>query len=131
MSFSRTAVAVASIILGLFTVQVIPANAQVIHACVNNSSGDMNIVPAGATCPRNSSPLSWNVAGPPGPPGQGGRLLVDAKGQTVGDFLFNFDNSSVAVLRQINGVWVWARIGLLAKSGEWAAHLPASGRRVG
>jgi hypothetical protein len=82
-------------------VLVIPADAQVIHACVNSSSGDMKIVPAGATCPRNSSPLSWNVAGPPGPPGQGSLSVVDVNGKTVGVLLAPY-----TVGRQIGGVWV-------------------------
>src|SRR5262252_3827429 len=75
MSF-RTAVFVASIFLGLFTVLVIPASAQVIHACVNHASGDMKIVPAGALCQKNWTPLSWNVAGPPGPTGANGTALA-------------------------------------------------------
>jgi hypothetical protein len=79
------------------------ANAQVIHACVNNSNGDMKIVPAGATCQRNSSPLSWNVAGPAGPPGQGSLSVVDVNGKTVGVLL---EPNAATVGRQIGGVWV-------------------------
>jgi hypothetical protein len=48
------------------------ASAQVIHACANNSSGDLKVVAAGASCPRNWTSLSWNVAGPPGPQGSQG-----------------------------------------------------------
>jgi hypothetical protein len=114
MSLNRTAVSVASIFLGLALVISMPprASAQVIHACVNNSSGDMKIVPAGATCQRNWAPLSWNVQGPPGPPGQGATVLVDANGNTVGRLYFTDGNplglngSYQYVLRQINGIWV-------------------------
>lgn len=43
------------------------ASSQVIHACVA-SDGDLRIQ-QGAYCPRGSTPLSWNVQGPPGAPG--------------------------------------------------------------
>jgi hypothetical protein len=80
------------------------ASAQVIHACVNNSSGDMKIVPAGATCPRNWTSLSWNVTGPPG---QGATLLVDAKGNTVGRYFPSFTIPHVNyVMLQIQVIWV-------------------------
>jgi hypothetical protein len=86
------------------------ASAQVIHACVNNSSGDMKIVPAGATCPRNSSPLSWNVQGAQGPPGQGATVLVDANGVSVGRLVLTVPLLSAYpwhyAMRQINGIWV-------------------------
>jgi hypothetical protein len=67
---SRVAVSVASIFM-LFSMPQ-KASAQVIHACVHNPSGDMKIVAAGAPCPRGWSPLSWNVTGPIGLPGQEG-----------------------------------------------------------
>jgi hypothetical protein len=143
MSLSRTAVSVASIFLGLFAVLVIPASAQVIHACVNHSSGDLKIVPAGAACQRNWSPLSWNVQGPQGPqgpqgllgpqgaqgaqgaqgipgsqgpqgiPGQqgpqgqpGATVLVDAKGNTVGQLWPLAGSFVYAVVRQVSGIWM-------------------------
>ena len=49
-----------------------PAAAQTIHACVQQNTGDLKIVAAGSACPRNSSPLQWNQAGPQGPAGPAG-----------------------------------------------------------
>jgi hypothetical protein len=42
---------------------------QVIHACVNNSSGTVKIVGATDTCKGNESTLSWNQQGPKGDQG--------------------------------------------------------------
>src|SRR3990172_1289184 len=40
-----------------------------IHACVNNNSGEIKIVGANETCRQNETPLDWNIQGPPGPQG--------------------------------------------------------------
>jgi hypothetical protein len=45
---------------------------EVIHACVNNSSGAINIVGADDDCRANESPLDWNSEGPEGPQGPEG-----------------------------------------------------------
>src|SRR5436190_4383976 len=59
-----------------------PGDTQ-IHACVarsdaNNGAGNdagreaggaIHIVSAGTACPRGQEALTWNVQGPPGPPG--------------------------------------------------------------
>jgi Collagen triple helix repeat (20 copies) len=71
----RAIMSFAAIFLGLSTaVAQGPATtaAQVIHACKNNLSGDLRFVAQGTNCPRNWSPLSWNVAGPQGPQGLSG-----------------------------------------------------------
>jgi hypothetical protein len=39
------------------------AGAQVISACVNNSSGDIHIVSAGTVCPSNHTLLTWAIHG--------------------------------------------------------------------
>jgi hypothetical protein len=57
------------LLMALFICTGDKASAQVIHACANNLNGDLKVVAAGAPCPRNWSPLSWNVAGPQGPAG--------------------------------------------------------------
>jgi hypothetical protein len=39
------------------------ASAQVINACVNNSSGTIHIVAPGTACPTNQTLLTWSVNG--------------------------------------------------------------------
>jgi hypothetical protein len=48
------------------------ASAQVIHGCTSNSTGELKVIAAGTSCPRGSSPLSWNATGPAGPAGPQG-----------------------------------------------------------
>jgi hypothetical protein len=48
------------------------ANAQVIMACVNNSSGTLKIVASQGDCKSNERLLQLNVAGPQGPAGAQG-----------------------------------------------------------
>lgn len=43
-----------------------------IHACVNNSSGELKIVDATAACRTNETAVDWNITGPAGPPGPPG-----------------------------------------------------------
>jgi hypothetical protein len=40
-----------------------------IHACVSNTSGEIKIVGANATCPNNYRALDWNIQGPAGQQG--------------------------------------------------------------
>jgi Collagen triple helix repeat (20 copies) len=47
------------------------ASAQVIYAC-RTTTGTLYEIAAGATCPRGTTPVSWNVTGPQGPPGAPG-----------------------------------------------------------
>ena len=45
---------------------------DLIHACVNNNSGEIKIVGPDESCKNNQYPLDWNIegsTGPPGPPG--------------------------------------------------------------
>lgn len=49
----------------------LPSN-QVIHSCVNTSSGEIKIVGANEACRNNHSPLDWNAQGPQGPAGPAG-----------------------------------------------------------
>jgi hypothetical protein len=55
------------------TLVVMPqqATAQVIYAC-RTTTGTLYEIAAGATCPRGTTPLSWNVTGPQGPAGPPG-----------------------------------------------------------
>jgi Collagen triple helix repeat (20 copies) len=76
MSLSRAFFYIASIFVGLSAALLISipqkASAQVIYACKNKLSGDLKVVPANFTCPRDWTLLSWNVAGAPGPQGPQG-----------------------------------------------------------
>lgn len=44
-------------------------NTALIHACVNNTSGEIKIVGANANCPSNYRALDWNIQGPAGQQG--------------------------------------------------------------
>ena len=62
-------------VLGTLTVTQIFAhggNPNLIHTCVNNSSGTIKIVGATETCKKNWTALDWNVVGPSGPLGPQG-----------------------------------------------------------
>ena len=45
-----------------------PTN-DLVHACVNHSSGSIKIVDADDRCKKNWTPLDWNLVGPEGPQG--------------------------------------------------------------
>jgi hypothetical protein len=47
-------------------------NGEVIHACVNNHSGTVQIVDSPDDCQQNWSPLNWNQQGPAGTDGMDG-----------------------------------------------------------
>lgn len=47
-------------------------NSDIIHVCVNKSSGVMRIVEASDTCRQGEYALSWNIQGQPGSPGPTG-----------------------------------------------------------
>ena len=40
---------------------------NLIHACVNNSSGTLKIVGPNASCKNNETALDWGIVGPAGP----------------------------------------------------------------
>jgi hypothetical protein len=44
-------------------------NIALIHSCVNNTSGEIKIISANATCPSNYRALDWNIQGPAGQQG--------------------------------------------------------------
>jgi hypothetical protein len=48
------------------------AQNTVINACANISTGAVRVVFDGSTCKANEAPISWNVAGQPGPQGPSG-----------------------------------------------------------
>jgi hypothetical protein len=53
------------------------APSQEISACVNNSSGEIKIVDADATCKKNETLLEWNKQGPAGVDGIDGIDGID------------------------------------------------------
>jgi hypothetical protein len=68
----RSMVALAVILLSLVSVTYVSAhggNTALIHACVNNTSGEIKIIGANANCPSNYHSLDWNIQGPAGQQG--------------------------------------------------------------
>jgi hypothetical protein len=57
-------------------VALVTAHAQppvnLIQACYNNTNGGLRRVNTPANCKNHETPISWNVAGPPGPQGPAG-----------------------------------------------------------
>jgi hypothetical protein len=65
-------VAFAMIVMMLLSVTYVSAhggNTALIHACVNNTSGEIKIVGANSNCPSNYRALDWNIQGPAGQQG--------------------------------------------------------------
>jgi hypothetical protein len=56
-------------VVGASVVSAHGGNTALIHACVSNSSGEIKIVGANATCPSNYRALEWNIQGPAGQQG--------------------------------------------------------------
>src|SRR4051794_39492743 len=72
MVITRRAVCLAVATFALGSAPAAVAAGSTVYACVNNLSGQVQIVSAGATCANNSSLISWNVVGPTGPQGPAG-----------------------------------------------------------
>ena len=70
--FPKWAVVFIVIQISLLSVTLVSAhggNTALIHACVNNTSGELKIVGANASCPNNYRALDWNIQGPAGQQG--------------------------------------------------------------
>jgi hypothetical protein len=50
----------------------LPAQSQIVHACVNPGNGNIRVVAANERCKANETALQWNAAGAPGPAGPAG-----------------------------------------------------------
>jgi hypothetical protein len=61
-------------VIGLLALPESASAQEVIFACRNNSSGELKIVAADATCSHNSTLISWGVTGPQGPAGPQGPI---------------------------------------------------------
>src|ERR1041385_4450425 len=72
-------------LMGLTTIGVGSAAATgVISACVNDSSGEIKIVAASATCPNNWTLLQWNAQGATGSQGPTGATGPTGAAGTTG-----------------------------------------------
>lgn len=71
LALAATAVLAGSAGLALATGQIVGADGT-INGCYRDSSGDLRVVEAGATCKANELPISWNVEGPKGDQGPQG-----------------------------------------------------------
>ena len=56
-------------LLGVTYVSAHGGNTALIHACVNNTSGEVKIVGANSACPSNYRALDWNIQGQTGQQG--------------------------------------------------------------
>lgn len=68
----KSLAAFAVILLSLVSVTYASAhggNIALIHSCVNNTSGEIKVIAANATCPSNYHSLDWNIQGPAGQQG--------------------------------------------------------------
>ena len=68
----KSLVVFAVILISLLSVTLVSAhggNTALIHACVNNTSGEIKIVGANSNCPSNYRALDWNIQGPAGQQG--------------------------------------------------------------
>ena len=69
--------AVLVVLLGAGAVTLTSADggdSNLIHACVNNGSGQVQIVGPDDACRRNWTATDWNITGPQGPQGEQGEL---------------------------------------------------------
>jgi hypothetical protein len=56
------------LLVGTFACAALPARADLIYACVNNSSGTIKIVAQADVCPTNSAKTSLSTTAPEPPP---------------------------------------------------------------
>jgi len=81
------------------------SNSQVIYACVTGINGNITKVSNQPhTCPKNTTPISWNMTGPKGDQGlQGIQGLQGLKGDTGPQGLQGISSSDTASLTFSNG----------------------------
>jgi hypothetical protein len=68
----RTLLLASSFLLALGGLAEAQVSYSLIYTCVNNASGTIHIVAAGAACQTNEISLVWNAVGPQGPAGPAG-----------------------------------------------------------
>jgi hypothetical protein len=77
LRFPKWAAVFIVIQISLLSVTLVSAhggNMALIHACVNNTSGEIKIVGANSNCPSNYRALDWNIQGPAGQQGPMGPI---------------------------------------------------------
>jgi hypothetical protein len=70
--FPKWLVVLNVVLISLMSVTLASAhggNTALIHACVNNTSGEIKIIGANSNCPSNYRALDWNIQGPAGQQG--------------------------------------------------------------
>lgn len=78
-------IALVAALIGTTTIGIASAAATgVIDACVNNNSGELKIVVAGATCPNNWTGLHWNAQGLTGATGATGATGPQGRSGAIG-----------------------------------------------
>jgi hypothetical protein len=60
------------LVVALLLVAALPAQAEILEACVNNGNGIMRLVDAATLCHANETRVLWNQTGPAGPAGPAG-----------------------------------------------------------
>jgi hypothetical protein len=68
----RRGLAAAAILMAATTLPSVAAGNETYYACLQEPSGSLRMVAAGAKCPRGSRVISWSQQGPAGPPGRPG-----------------------------------------------------------
>jgi hypothetical protein len=79
----------AGVVTGAATVVVARAQQAAttqLHACVNQNSGDVKFVSEDTQCHANATKVSWNVTGPPGPPGVSGYEVLERTLSVTAEF---------------------------------------------
>jgi hypothetical protein len=71
LRLTRTALAVAAMMLLIASTSVVAADGYVIYACLN-PAGQVRFVRPGSACRRSERLVTWNTQGPPGPVGPQG-----------------------------------------------------------
>ena len=66
----------------------IPCFSQAIYGCYHNKNGKLRVVSDLSLCKKAELPITWNVTGPQGPPGNpGGIMLLSANDEPLGVLL--------------------------------------------
>ena len=89
-------------LLAFFRVYAAPPPAT-IHACYNNTNGNLRLVSSASDCREHETAISWNEQGPQGPPGPGGNLTTFRHTRTVANICGPGSNFSFIDNAAING----------------------------
>ena len=62
-----------AITITFFIISVVPCFSQVINGCYHNKNGKLRVVSDLSLCKKTELPITWNVGGIQGPPGERGQ----------------------------------------------------------